>query len=262
MDQSKDQLQTFPKLEIIGVTGIPEVRPGDQLGPMILRATSAQDTPIENGDVVVVTQKVVSKAEGRLVDLSTVEPSQKACLLASGSDRDPRLVELVLRESLNIVRQDLERGILITETIHGFVCANAGIDTSNVPGQEVVSLLPKNPDHSASVLQHYLKDALSATNLAVVISDTFGRAWRNGHVNFAIGVSGIEPMIDYRGTLDAHGKALHLTRIAVVDEIAAATELVMAKTDGIPVAIVRGLPFCGDGEAATLVREISADLFR
>ena len=250
-------------MEIIGVAGIPEVHPGDELGPMVLQAASAQGTPIEDGDVVVVTQKIVSKAEGQLVDLSTVEPSKKALRLAAESGRNPRIVELVLRESRTIVRKGLERGILITETIHGFVCANAGIDTSNVPGHETVSLLPKDSDRSAAAIRRHLCDAIPVTELAVVVSDTFGRAWRNGHVNFAIGVAGMEPIKDYRGTVDAHGETLHVTRIAIADEIAAASELVMAKADGIPVAIVRGVAFTGgDGGVAGLLRDRSTDLFR
>ncbi len=263
VSQSTDTSPTYPRLEIIGLTGIPEIRPGDDLGPMILQTASAQGTPIQDADVVVVTQKIVSKAEGRLVELSTVEPSKKALQLAEASGRDPRIVELVLRESRAIVRKDLARGILITETYHGFVCANAGIDTSNVPGHETVSLLPKDPDRSAAAIRRYLSDALPGTDLAVVVSDTFGRAWRNGHVNFAIGVAGMEPMKDYRGTHDAHGKVLHVTRIAIADEIAAASEMVMAKSDGIPVAIVRGVPFeSGEGGATALLRERSTDLFR
>lgn len=253
---------THPVLKIIGVTGIAEVQPGDDLGPMIVAAARTQGTPIHIWDVLVVTQKIVSKAEGRLVDLATVEPSNRAVELATPSGRDPRLVELVLRESRSVVRTDLERGVLITETHHGFVCANAGIDASNVPGDDTVTLLPKVPDRSAAAIRRHVEGAVSGS-VAVVISDTFGRAWREGHVNFAIGVSGMAPIRDYRGSLDAVGNELKVTQIAEADELAAAAELVMAKAAQIPVAIVRGHKFVPDeGGYEPLIRDRSTDLFR
>ncbi len=214
-------------------------------------------------DVVVVTQKIVSKAEGRVVSLSGVEPTRSALDFAAASGRDPRLIELILSESRSIVRTDPARGILITETRHGFVCANAGIDASNVPGDEMVSLLPEDPDRSARRILDELRDAAAGVDAAVVISDTFGRAWREGHVNFAIGMARIEPFKDYRGTADAVGKVMGVTRIADVDELAAAAELVMAKKTGIPVALIRGHRFTqGDQGYAALVRPRSGDLFR
>ncbi len=260
MTHSSDNLR--PELQIIGVAGISEVQPDDDLGPMIVAAADAQGTPIRTGDVLVVTQKIVSKAEGRLVDLDTVEPSGRAIELATPSRRDPRVVELVLRESRSIVRTDLDRGVIITETHHGFVCANAGIDASNVPGDDFVALLPKDPDRSAASIRRHVEDAVGGA-VAVIISDTFGRAWREGHVNFAIGVAGMAPIRDYRGSVDAVGKELKVTQIAEVDELACATELVMAKADQIPVAIVRGHRFTPEpGSFGPLIRDPSTDLFR
>ena len=249
-------------MEVIGISGIPEVRPGDALGPMIAAAASGAGVPIEAGDVVVVTQKIVSKAEGRLVDLEDVTPSPFAVQLSAESERDPRLVELVLRESRSIVRADTARGILIAETKHGFVCANAGIDSSNVPGDNVVSLLPEDPDGSAREIRAGIASA-GGVDVAVIVSDTFGRPWREGHVDFAIGVAGMDPFIDYRGTEDAHGSILHVTTIALADELAASAEVVMGKALGIPAAIVRGVRYRpGEGGSATLLRDRSTDLFR
>ena len=249
-------------MEVIGISGIPEVRPGDALGPMVAAAASGAGVPIEAGDVVVVTQKIVSKAEGRLVDLEGVTPSPFAVQLSAESERDPRLVELVLRESRSIVRADTARGILIAETKHGFVCANAGIDSSNVPGDNVVSLLPEDPDGSAREIRAGIA-AAAGVDVAVIVSDTFGRPWREGHVDFAIGVAGMDPFIDYRGTEDAHGSILHVTTIALADELAAAAEVVMGKALGIPAAIARGVRYRpGEGGSATLLRDRSTDLFR
>ena len=247
----------------IGIAGMPEVDEGCDLAEMILKASVAQGTPFEHGDIVVVTQKVVSKAEGRTVDLATVEPSDFARKFTEGAGRDPRLVELVLRESVEVVRKDRERGILITETRHGFVCANSGIDSSNIVGDETVTLLPEDPDGSARGLMERLKSMTGLAELAVIVTDTFGRAWREGHVNFAIGVAGMEPFIDYRGQPDAQSKVMAVTRIAVADEVAAASELVMGKVDRVPVAIARGIRYVpGDGSASELVRERTFDLFR
>ncbi len=252
-----------PRVEIIGVTGLPEVAEGDALGEMLLDASAAQGTPISDGDIVLVTQKVVSKSEGRTVDLRTVEPSDQARKLASESGRDARLLEVVLSESISIVRMDAGRGVLITETRHGFVCANAGVDSSNVPGDETVSLLPEDPDGSARSILEDLAKGAGGVRVAVIITDTFGRAWRNGHVNFAVGVAGMEPILDYRGTLDALGHELRVTRIAVADELAAASELVMGKADAVPAAIVRGFRYdVSSAGVSTLIRERSLDLFR
>lgn len=250
------------KIEIIGINGIPEIEHGVPLGKLLVFAAHAQGTPIEEGDILVVTQKIVSKWEGRVVELNTVQPSGFAVHIASKSDRDPRLVELVLRESRRVIKVDAGRGILITETKHGFVCANAGIDTSNVPGGDVALLLPKDPDESARRIRESIIGLVSST-IAVVISDTFGRPWREGHVNFAIGLAGINPMKDYRGTFDAVKKLLNVTRIAIADELAAATELVMGKSIGVPAAIVRGYDYeCCSGKVDSLLRARHIDLFR
>ena len=252
-----------PTVQVIGVTDIPEVSAGDRLGEVIVAAAGRQRTPIESGDILVVTQKIVSKAEGRIVDLSTVAASAFACRLARETGKDPRLVELVLRESRAIVRMDVDRGIIVTETKHGFVCANAGIDTSNVPGEGMVCLLPENPDESARRIQEQVHSAKPGIRVAVIISDTFGRAWREGHVNFAIGVAGMSAIKDYRGTPDAYGTTLNVTNIAVADELASAAELVTAKAIHVPVAIVRGYQYPqGQGGISALLRDRSKDLFR
>ena len=251
-----------PSIQIIGVTGVPEIRPGDRLGEIISTAARTQGTPLQTSDILVVTQKVVSKAEGRTVDLATVKPSPRAHQLAAPSGRDPRVVELVLRESRSIVRTDLGRGILITETRHGFVCANAGIDASNVPGADTVALLPEDPDRSARAIASEIA-ASSGPTVAVIVSDTFGRAWREGHVDLAIGVAGIDPFRDYRGTPDAQGMVLKVTSIAAADELAAAAEMVTGKVAQVPAAIVRGYPYNrGAGGVSGLIRPAETDLFR
>ncbi len=252
----------IPRMEIIGITGIPEIRGGEALGGIITSAAQAQGTPLQSGDVLVVTQKIVSKAEHRLVNLKDVQPSAVAVNFAEQTHKDPRLVELILQESRSIVRMDTERGIIITETHHGFVCANAGIDASNVPGEDIVCLLPRDCDASARRIRAEI--ASSGADVAVVVSDTFGRAWREGHANVAVGVAGMDPMNDYRGTLDAHGMVLKVTTIAAADELAAAAELVTAKSIQVPVAIARGYQYTPKDAAAVdaLVRQRSRDLFR
>nr|WP_267913518.1 coenzyme F420-0:L-glutamate ligase [Rubrobacter xylanophilus] len=244
-------------LEILPVEGMPEVRPGDDLAALIL--ASAKDT-LAPGDVLVVTHKVVSKAEGRLVDLREVHPSPLAKSFAARHGKDPRHVEVVLRESRRIVR--MERGLIIAETHHGFVCANAGVDASNVPGDETVCLLPLDPDASAARLARTLRER-SGLELPVVISDSFGRPWRNGIANVAIGLSGMNPFADYRGQLDPHGRTLEASVLAVADELAAAAELVMGKTAAVPAAIVRNYPYePAPGSAKDLLMEPEKDLFR
>ncbi len=254
--------QSVNSVSIFGINGIPEVQPGDRLGQTIVEAAAAQGTALESGDIVVVTQKIVSKAEGRLVKLSTVEPSEFAVGFAKIADRDPRLIELVLQESKSIVRMDPDRGVIISETHHGFVCANAGIDQSNIPGDDVVCLLPVDSDESARRIMEDIRRS-SGVQTPVIISDTFGRAWRDGHVNFAVGVAGMDPMMDYRGLPDAQGREMHVTTIAVADELAAAAELVQFKAIGVPVSIVRGYPYDeSEGNSQQLVRERSRDMFR
>lgn len=244
-------------LKILPVDGVPEVRPGDDLPALIFAAAQGL---FRSGDIMVVTHKIVSKAEGRLVNLGIVEPSAFAKEFAVRYEKDPRQVEVVLRESRRIVRMD--RGIIISETHHGFVCANAGVDASNVPGDDTVCLLPLDPDASAARLQRNLFSR-TGSEIAVIISDSFGRAWRQGITNVAVGVAGMNPLADYRGETDPHGHPLTASILAVADELAATAELVMGKTAGIPVAIVRGYPYQrGSGTGKDLLMEPERDLFR
>ena len=241
---------------MLGVEVFPEVRPGDDLNSMISGAVARDLRP---GDVLVVTHKIVSKAEGRLVDLRKVEPSTLAKGYATRYGKDPRQIEVVLRESRRIVRMD--RGIVISETHHGFVCANAGVDASNVPG-DTVCLLPVDPDASAARLREALAED-PGVEVAVVISDSFGRAWRHGITDVAIGVAGMDPVADYRGRRDPHGYPMEASVLAVADELAAAAELVMGKTDGIPLAIVRGYSYSpASGSARELLMPPERDMFR
>ncbi len=251
-------------LVVIPLEGIGEIRPGDDLGEIVgaaLERTPAA-LPPETGDVLVVTQKIVSKAEGAVVDLRTVTPRPEAVEFAARFDRDARQIEVVLREARRVVR--MERGVLITETPHGFVCANGGVDASNVGPRsgEVVTLLPADPDASAARLRAALRARLG-TDLPVVVSDSFGRPWRWGIVDVAIGVSGIRPLDDLRGTPDADGRTMHATIRAVADEIASAAELALGKTAGRPAAIVRGAnPTRGEGSIREVVMDPVFDLFR
>ena len=243
------------RIELIAVEGLPEVSPGDDLGELI-RSRST----LEARDILVVAQKVVSKAEGRMVSLAGVTASDDAVRIASGliADPDPRMVQVVLDESVRVLRS---QRVLITETRHGFVCANSGVDHSNVPGDDVVTLLPEDPDASAERLRLRLL-ALTGTDVGVIVSDTFGRPWRLGIVNVALGVAGLPASIDLRGTLDDSGRPLHATVLAIADEIAAAAGLVMGKTGRTPAVIVRGLELQGSGKGRQLVRPAAEDLFR
>jgi coenzyme F420-0:L-glutamate ligase / coenzyme F420-1:gamma-L-glutamate ligase len=248
------------RLELIGLDGIPEVRPGDDLPALIVEAIHASDLDLADADVLVVTQKIVSKAEGRLVELASVEPSAFAAEWAERWGRDPRQVELVLRESASIVRM-APGGLIISRTRHGLVCANAGVDVSNVGGGEVAALLPLDPDASARAIRHGIGAALGVPP-AVVISDSFGRPWRNGIVNVAIGSAGIEPLLDLRGTPDAAGREMQATVIAVADQLASAADLVGGKVDGRPVVLVRGFAWRpSEAGASILVMERERDLF-
>ena len=249
-----------PQLHLIGLVGLPEIRPGDDLSSLIIEAARRQGTGIQDGDVLVVTQKVVSKAEGRLVDLKEVRPSARARRLAKATGRDPRLVEVILRESRRIVRQ--EGPVIITETKHGFVCANAGVDASNVGGGDLVALLPEDSDRSAEAIRRAVQEQ-AGVSVAVIISDTFGRPWREGHTNVAVGVAGMRPLRDYVGQRDPFGYELRVSTMALADELAGAAEPVMGKLSRIPVVIVRGLAFePGAGTAQELIRPPERDLFR
>jgi coenzyme F420-0:L-glutamate ligase/coenzyme F420-1:gamma-L-glutamate ligase len=243
------------RLELIAVEGLPEVRPGDDLGELI-----SSRSRLEAGDILVVAQKVVSKAEGRVVSLSNVKASEDAVRIAPGliAHPDPRMVQVVLDESVRVLRSER---VLITETRHGFVCANGGVDHSNVPGDDHVTLLPEDPDASAERLRGRLRQ-LAGVDVGVIVSDTFGRPWRLGIVNVALGIAGLPATLDLRGTRDDTGKPLHATVLAIADDIAAAAGLVMGKTGRTPAVIVRGLELRGSGSGRQLVRPAAEDLFR
>lgn len=252
-------MNSDPGFQLIPVRGLPEVTPGDDLGLLIAQA-AASGPQLKNGDVLIVAQKVVSKSEGQLVDLTTIVPSARAIALAAGQHRDPRLIEVILSESASVLREDAH--VLITETKHGFICANAGVDRSNVSGRDWVSLLPRDPDASARKLKSRLQE-LTDVEIAIIITDTFGRAWREGLANVAIGVAGISPLVDFRGQLDDHGKELSATVLAIADDLAAASGLLMRKTARIPVIVVRGYEYePGEGNARALIRARERDLFR
>lgn len=239
-------------MNVTAVTGLPEIVPGDDLARLIADAAELQDR-----DVVVVAQKVVSKAEGRIVRLADVEPSERARAIAR--DDDARRIEVILRESARIVR--LRPPLVISQTTHGYVCASAGVDASNAPGPDTLVLLPVDPDASAAALRDRLRE-LTGRDVAVIVSDSFGRAWRQGTTDVAVGCAGLAPLVDLGGQRDRAGYHLHATVIAVADEIAGAAQLVMGKLDGIPVAIVRGLDVEGEGRASDLVMPPERDLFR
>jgi coenzyme F420-0:L-glutamate ligase / coenzyme F420-1:gamma-L-glutamate ligase len=245
-------------LRVIPVAGLPEFSEGISIGAEI-----AAHAELLEGDVVVVSQKIVSKVEGRLHRLSSVVPGGKARRLAAELGKEPALVELILAESSEVLRA--ERGVLITETKHGFVCANAGVDSSNLPEADMVSLLPEDPDASARRIRSEIRGVVG-TSPAVIVSDSFGRAWRLGQAEVAIGCAGIAPLEDWRGRADASGRELEATLIAVADEAAAAADLVRDKANRIPVSIVRGLARyvnAADGAGATtLQRPPKEDLFR
>jgi coenzyme F420-0:L-glutamate ligase/coenzyme F420-1:gamma-L-glutamate ligase len=274
------------ELRVIPVEGMPEVRSGDAIGRLI-----AERVELEDGDVVVISQKIISKAEGMIRRLADVEPSRRAIELAKRLDKEAELVELILSESREILRA--ERGILITETHHGYVCANAGIDTSNLPEADTVCLLPTDPDTSARTIRTEIKSAMKGAGVsssrhstssqrrdvsggghprpgpvppAIVIADSFGRAWRLGQAEVAIGCAGLTPLDDWRGRRDAHGRELSATAIAIADQVAAAADLVRVKDSGVPAAIVRSLAryvTAEDGPgAAALRRSPGEDLFR
>ena len=243
------------RLELLGVEGLPEVRPGDDLAELI-----AARARFEAGDVLVVAQKVVSKAEGRIVDLNDVTAGAEAVQIAGRlvAKPDPRMVQVVLDESVRVLRSER---VLITETRYGYVSANAGVDHSNVGGRDTLTLLPLDPDASAARLRARLRD-LAGADVGVIVSDTFGRPWRLGIVNVALGVAGLPAVIDLRGMPDDDGNPLHATVLAVADDVAASAGLVMGKTDRTPAVIARGLRLTGRGTGRQLIRPRAEDLFR
>jgi coenzyme F420-0:L-glutamate ligase/coenzyme F420-1:gamma-L-glutamate ligase len=247
-------------ISIIPVPGIPEIHPGDSLPTLLLDAIDRAQIGLQTGDILIVCQKIISKAEGAIVDLKTVTPSPFARQIAASWEKDPRAVEVVLQESSRIVR--MKNGVVITETKHGWVCANSGVDESNSIADDIVIVLPKDIDASARSLRLALQERRGVT-LGVIITDTFGRPWRDGLVEFALGVSGFEPLLDLRGSTDMRGRELHHTVVAVADELAAAAGLVMEKGAGIPAVIIRGYQFTpAEGGSKTLIRPAEADLFR
>jgi coenzyme F420-0:L-glutamate ligase / coenzyme F420-1:gamma-L-glutamate ligase len=252
-----------PGLEIIPVSGMPEVHEGDEIGALIAAAGAESGIRLADGDVVVVAQKVVSKAEGRLRDLTEVEPGERAAELGERLGKDPRLVELILAESARVVRA--ERGVLIVETTQGWICANAGIDASNVRGSESVTLLPVDPDASARRIREGLAAAAGARP-AVLVADTFGRPWRLGQADVAIGCAGLVVVDDWRGRSDRHGRTLTATMVAVADELAAAADLARSKAEGVPAVVVRGAERWVSSDngpgAAAIRRPAGDDLFR
>jgi coenzyme F420-0:L-glutamate ligase / coenzyme F420-1:gamma-L-glutamate ligase len=245
------------ELRVIPLHGIPELEEGDDLGA-VLSDAAARAGGLEPDDVLVVAQKAVSKVEGRVVRLAGIEPSEKARELAGG-EIDPRRIEVILGEAREIVRT--RAPLVIAETRHGFVCASAGVDASNAKGPDTLVLLPLDPDGSAARLRERVRE-LAGVEVGVVVSDSFGRAWRRGTTDVALGVAGLTALLDLDGLHDSTGYELHATEIAVADEIAGAAQLVMGKLDGIPAAIVRGLRLRGDGRGSDLLMPRERDLFR
>ena len=253
--------EIFMRIEIIGIEGLPIIEEGDDLAALILEALKSQGNPLRDGDVVVLSHVIVSRAEGRTVDLGSVEPSEIAVRYAEFTGKDPRLVEVVLSDSRAIRR--MAPGVLITETWQGFVCANSGVDKSNVPGEEVVALLPEDPDRSARAFRDRVRE-LAGIEVAAIVCDTHGRGHRDGEVNVAVGTSGFNVIRDRRGEHDLFGYELKVKRTAVADELAAAAELVIGQADeGIPVAIIRGYAYepSESSSALELVRPRDKDLF-
>jgi len=247
------------RYEVIGIAGLPEITRGDDLAPFIADAAARQGTPLLRGDLLVVSQKIVSKTEGRVVQLSSITPSPTALAVAEETGRDPRLTAVILGESRRIVRKD--KGVLIVETHHGFICANAGVDQSNVDA-DTACLLPEDSDRSARALRDRLRD-ITGHALAVIIADTFGRPWREGLTNVAVGVAGFSPLKSYLGELDPAGHVLQATIIALADELASAAEPAMGKLDRVPVVIIRGLEWePAEGSSQALLRDPARDLFR
>lgn len=248
-------------IHIIGLKGIPIVKKGDDISKLVCQAVERQGIQLQNGDIILVTHVIVSRAEGNVVNLSHVVPSEFAVCVAKRLGKDPALVEVILREAKSVVRMGY--GHLITETKHGFICANSGVDRSNVPGESAVALLPKKPDFSAQKIREGI-NKLTGNDVAVIISDTQGRPLREGTINVAIGVAGIKPILDLRGKKDLFGYVLKSKRTTIADELASAAELVIGQADeAVPVAIIRGYPYLKSEKASVreLIRPREKDLF-
>lgn len=242
------------------ITGIPAVHPGDDLAALIVSALAASEHALQDSDVLVVAQKIVSKSEGAVVELANIVPGTAATELSATVNKDARLVELILANSIRVIRS--VPGVLITETHHGFICANAGIDASNSLGPDIVILLPQDPDRSARQLRDSIATR-TGVELAVVVSDTFNRPWRQGSTNVGIGTSGFVPLDDGRGEIDDNGKILQTTLVSIADEVASAAQLVMGETGGVPAAILSGLQLNASNEGSdSLLRDPDRDLFR
>jgi len=254
-------MNEFNKIEIIPILIRDDIKKGDDIADLIIKSIKEKNESLQENDVVIITHKIISKAEGRTTDLRNIVPSEESKKISSNTGKDPRLVELIISQSNEIVK--IERDIIITETKHGFVCANAGIDTSNVGKlSDLVLLLPDDPDESARSIRNDL-NAKTGVNVGIIISDTFGRPFRKGQVNIAIGVAGIDPIKSYIGKRDMYGKILRVTEIAIADEITSAAELVMGKSSRVPVSIVRGYDFSfNDSSISKVIRSKKDDLFR
>lgn len=254
-------MNEFNKIEIIPILIRDDIKKGDDIAHLIIKSIKHKNESLQENDVVIITHKIISKAEGRTTDLRNIVPSEESKKISSNTGKDPRLVELIISQSNEIVK--IERDIIITETKHGFVCANAGIDTSNVGKlSDHVLLLPDDPDESARNIRNDL-NAKTGVNVGIIISDTFGRPFRKGQVNIAIGVAGIDPIKSYIGKRDMYGKILRVTEIAIADEITSAAELVMGKSSRVPVSIVRGYDFSfNDSSISKVTRSKIEDLFR
>ncbi len=247
-------------LNVVPLTGIPSIQAGNDLPALLAAAISRSDHTMTANDILVVAQKVVSKAEGAMVELGSVEPGAEALKLAEQVGKDSRLIELILASSVRVVRS--VPGVLITETHHGLICANAGIDSSNAPGPDTVILLPEDPDRSAQQIREGIA-ARTGVSPAVVVSDTFNRPWRQGSTNVGIGTAGFVPLDDARGTPDDAGRILQATLVSIADEVAAAAQLVMGETGGVPAAIVSGLELdAAEVGSQSLLRDPERDLFR
>ncbi len=254
-------MNEFNKIEIIPLLIRDDIKKGDDIADLIIKSIKEKNESLQENDVVIITHKIISKAEGRTTDLRNIVPSEESKKISSNTGKDPRLVELIISQSNEIVK--IERDIIITETKHGFVCANAGIDTSNVGKlSDHVLLLPDDPDESARNIRNDI-NAKTGVNVGIIISDTFGRPFRKGQVNIAIGVAGIDPIKSYIGKRDMYGKILKVTEIAIADEITSAAELVMGKSSRVPVSIVRGYNFSfNDSSISKVTRSKKEDLFR
>ena len=254
------QARTLPSIQLIPIPLQQDIVPKDDIAEKITRSLRRHRLRLQSGDILVIKHKIISKAEGQLIDLSTIEPSAESLEWGKQYEVDPRVIELALKESRSIIRR--ERGVLITETLHGFICANSGIDVSNVDGGRHAVLLPKNPDQSAENLMRALRK-LSGATIPVIITDSFGRPWREGLAEFAIGVAGIKPLRDDRGQRDPHGYKIKASVEAIADELACAAGLVCAKLNRTPACIVRGFEYdSGKGSVRDLLRPPAGDLFR